>query len=651
MRRRFLVSSGAQTYPNAPLPNQVGTRASFLSYTRVGNDWQGRPTPFKTANGLWGLVWVEGTQHSGGTASDWRCNITFSNDEGTTWTANNTYIGGGAIAAFPLAAQASGAAVVNEAQVILCQNGDLVLLAFDRSASWTNVSWSQWRSTDHGATWTFEQDFCTAIGVADATKIQGAYEHMVVNGIVYIILMEIRASLNDTRIRLYRSTDHCATYSFVSNPVEYDEASPACTESSIADLGNGIFFCIFRTQNLGQAVWKRSEDNGVTWGPLTEFSAVLGNVGIHQPRVARFANFFLLCGRETKPNPADTTVVFYLRSTFWTTTDLFVTSRKQYLDPYYAGLGSGSTSSFPDAPDGGYARFILKTDGTFMFFGYWGENDGATIYKYVASHTGSPSGEDDANLAFNPGTITTSGFRLQMNRDNLYPITPAVNGGLVIMGRAHNTLLTGLVYWLGEGTNRGEFFVINDKGWCHFDGSSRYRSVNAIANSLFNASFSIGFWMLPSDGQPAATQMIIQDVSNAPTDATTDRVQMFLFTDGRIRATYMINNVGVIAETANVIFANGAASTPVHVAATYTSGGLIRIYINGVLQGYNGANTGDISGLTMASYNNASLQTTIGMRQTGASTYDLGYVGKLREVICQPVVWSASDILNGIMLN
>jgi hypothetical protein len=448
---------------------------------------------------------------------------------------------------------------------------------------------------------------------------------------------------------LYKSTDNCATYSLVSHPVEYDEATPDCTESSIADLGSGVFFCVFRTQNLAQALWKRSEDYGLTWGALTEFSEILGEVGIHQPRVVRFANFFLLCGRETKPNLADPTVIYYLRSTFWTTTDLFVSSRKQYLDPYYAGNGSGSNATFPDAPDGGYAKFLLKNDGTFMFFGYWGENDNAFIYKYIASNTGSPSQEDTSNLAFDPTTIDTNGFRLQFNRDNLFAVTPAVNGGIVITARAHNTLATGSVYWLGEGT-RGEFFVVNNKGWCDFNGSSRYRSVTVIANTLFKASFSIGFWIMPADGNPAATQMIFQDISIAPSDATLDRVQIFLVTDGRIRATYMINNVGVVAETANAIFANGAITTPVHIAATWTSGGLIRIYKDGVLQGYNGANTGDISALTMASYNNTTLQTTIGMRQTGASSYDLGFVGKLREFICQPVVWSAGDIAN-LMLN
>lgn len=654
MRRKFVFASGLQTYPNVPLPNQVTSRTTFLPFTRMGNDWQGRPYLFKTANGLWGIMWVEGTQHSADDPSNWRCNIAFSNDEGATWSDNNEYIDGSPVSGFPLSPGAAGADIVNEVQVILCPNGDLVLITFDREdvGVWQNVSWSQFRSIDNGASWTYEQDFCDAIGATDRTKIMGAYEHMVVGNIVYLILMEYRAHLYDSRIRLFRSTDNCATYDFVSNPVEYDEADPACTESSIADLGNGIFFCIFRTQNLGQSVWKRSEDYGNTWGPLTEFSSVLGGVGVNEPRVARFANFFLLVGREVKQNLQDPTKMYHLRCSFWTTTDLFVTARKQYLDPYYTGTGNTTNEGFPDAPDGGYTKFMVKQDGTFVFFGYYGENDGAMIYKYEASNTGTPSQEQTSNLAFNPTTITTSGVRLQLNRDNINITGPTVHGGIQIISRAHNTLLSGTNsgYWLGEGTNRGEFFVINNKGWCYFDGSSRYRSVSVIANSFFKDSFSMGVWLMPNDGQPSTTQMIFFDASVVPSDATMDRVQLFIFTDGRVRATYTINNTTVQAETANVIFTDGAVTTPTHVAATFTSGGLIRIYINGVIQGYNGSNNGDISGLTMSSYNNTSLQSVLGMRQSNVATYDLGYTGYMREFILQPVVWDADDIAD-IMLN
>src|SRR5690606_23377270 len=121
------------------------------------------------------------------------------------WSDNNEYIDGSPVSGFPLSPGAAGADIVNEVQVILCPNGDLVLITFDREdvGVWQNVSWSQFRSIDNGASWTYEQDFCDAIGATDRTKIMGAYEHMVVGNIVYLILMEYRAHLYDSRIRLF----------------------------------------------------------------------------------------------------------------------------------------------------------------------------------------------------------------------------------------------------------------------------------------------------------------------------------------------------------------------------------------------------------------------------------------------------------------
>lgn len=299
MRRRFLVSSSAQSYPNAPLPNQVTSRATFLPFTVGGNDWQGRPTPMKMNDGNWMVVWKEGADHSD-LSSNSRFNIAFSNDEGATWTANNEYFGAVAVTGFPLTPPTGSTAFV-DCNLIKCPNGDLVIIAQNRGtnpSAWNGVNFSQhqYRSTDNGATWTYEFDFCEELGfvtVGDKAKIQGNYENMVLGSTIYIILCQIRTDLDDTRISLYKSTDNCATYTLVSHPVEYDEADPDCTESSIADLGNGIFFCVFRTQQLGQAVWKRSEDHGLTWGALTEFSTIIGKVGVNQPRVIRFANFFL----------------------------------------------------------------------------------------------------------------------------------------------------------------------------------------------------------------------------------------------------------------------------------------------------------------------------------------------------------------------
>jgi hypothetical protein len=650
----FLPQSGLLGFTrniNAiPVPNQVTSKTAFVPFTDAGNDWQGRYYPIKMADGNWVAVWLEGTFHSDYNSATHTVNIHFSNDEGVTWTDNNEYFGSVPVTGFPLIPPGGTATGFVDFCLTLCPNGDIILIAQNRGSNptvWNAVNFSQhqYRSTDNGATWAYEFDFCDAIGentVALRAKIQGLFETMIIGDDLYVILCQIRTDLDDTRIQIYKTSDNGATWSFLSNPIEYDEVDPDCTESALAHLGNGRIICVFRTQDLGQALWKTSNDYGATWGSVTEFSEQLGYVGLHQPRIKAYSNFFLCMGRDNKKIVNNPDAAFYQRNSWWTTTDLFASPcPRYYLDPYYTGDGTASNG------DAGYTRAVQKNDGSFMFFGYYGLNSASLIYKYDVSHTNSPSTEHYSNTNFFPDTLSTSGFRFQGNRDNIFasPSSPVL-GGLAIATRHHNTLLTGDVQWIGSGnTNATEFVVVNDKGWIIFN-ASRIIPTTSIGNTLFRNSFSIGMWLMPDDGQPAATQIIFSDrsIASATTDATTDRVQISLGSTGIIAAGYMINNTAVTATTAAAVFANGAITTPVHLAVTFTSGGLIRLYINGVE-----TITADMSALTMASYTTTRLS-TFGQRENGAGTYDLSYLGKMREIMCQPVVWSAGDIAN-IMLN
>lgn len=626
-----------------PVPNQVTSRATFVPFTDAGNDWQGRYYPIVMADGNWMAVWLEGTFHSDYNSATHTVNIHFSNDEGVTWTDNNEYFGAVAVTGWPLVPPGGTATGFVDFLLTLCPNGDIVLIAQNRGSNptvWNAVNFSQhqYRSTDNGATWAYEFDFCDTIGentVATRAKIQGLFETMIIGSDLYVILCQIRTDLDDTRIRIYQTSDNGATWTFLSNPIEYDEVTPDCTESALAHLGNGRIICVFRTQDLGQALWKTSEDYGLTWGTVTEFSEQLGYVGLHQPRIKSYSNFFLVMGRDNKKVIDDITSAAYQRNSWWTTDDLFATPcDRYYLDPFYTGNGTVSNG------DAGYTRAVQKNDGSFMFFGYYGLNAASLIYKYDVSHTNSPSTENYSNTNFFPETITATGIRLQMNRDNIQVTTsPAAVA-------AHNTLETGGLQFATAGT-APEFQVANDKGWLNFV-SGRIVSDGSLANTFFRASFSFGFWLWPDDGQPAAAQSVFR-CSSEVTTTITDTVRFQLSTDGKVLVSYAANTVNANLVPANAIFANGAVGTPVHIACTFTSGGIIRLYVDGVLQSDDGVSTGDISAITMTNFSTTN-PLYWGMRQTGASTFDLPYTGRLREFLIQPVIWSAGDITN-IMLN
>jgi hypothetical protein len=627
-----------------PVPNQVTSKTAFVPFTDAGNDWQGRYYPIKMADGNWMAVWLEGTFHSDYNSATHTVNIHFSNDEGVTWTDNNEYFGAVAVTGFPLVPPGGSGTGFVDFCLFVAPNDDVILIAQNRGSNpgvWNNVNFTQhqYRSTDHGATWAYEADFCTLIGegasAATKAKIQGLFETMIIGTDVYCILCQIRTDLDDTRIRIYKTTDNAATWSFVSNPIEYDEVTPDCTESALAHLVNWKVIFVFRTQDLGQALWKLSFDYALTWGAVTEFSEQLGYVGLHQPRIKAYSNFFLAMGRDNKKILGDPSAYYFQRNSWWTTDDLFATpTNRYYLDSFYVGNGTLNDG------DSGYTRAVQKNDGSFMFFGYYGHNDDALIYKFDVSHTNSPSTEQYSNTAFFPETITATGVRLQMNRDN-----SEVPSGVAVT-RSHNSLSTGSIAFLNAGTSP-EFQVANDKGWYFFN-SSRIVSSTSIANTFFRASFSFGFWLWPDDGQPAAAQSVFR-CSNLTTTTTDDTVRFQLSTDGKVLVSYAANGTNTNLVPASAIFANGAVATPVHIACTFTSGGIIRLYVDGTLQADDGVSTGSMAAITMTNFSTTNPMYW-GMRQTGASTFDLPYIGRLREFVIQPVVWSAGDITN-LMLN
>lgn len=632
-----------------PVPNQTTSKTAFVPFTdAINNDWQGRLYTILTAAGYWMGVWVEGTNHSDYNSASHYVNIFFSNDEGATWSDNNEYIGGAAVTGFPLVPPGGSSTGFVDFTIIRCPNDDLVIIAQDRGvngSAWNGVNFTQhqYRSTDDGQTWTYEFDFCAAIGlvtVADKAKIQGLFENMVVGNDVYITLCQIRADLDDTRISLYKSSDNCATWSLVSHPIAYDELSPDATASAIAHLGNGKFFCVFRTQDLGAAYQRTSNDYGLTWGTLSEFSSFVGYVGVHDPKVKGYSNLFLLYGRDNKKILGDPTAALFMRNSWWTTTDLFTSpSNRYYLDPFYAGNGTANQG------DAGYTRAMQKSDGTFMFFGYYGTNFAALLYKYDVSHTNSPSTERYANNAFFPETLTTTGIRLQLNRDNIVPSGAAPSVGIAVFATAIQTLGTGAITWAVGGT-APELVIQDDRGWAYMN-SSRFVSPTSIQNTFFRNSFSFAFWLDPDDGQPAAAQRIWMAASDVLTTAP-DQVFAQLTTTGTLLIRYIANSVTVSFVTGSAVFADGAVAAR-HIAVTVTSGGFMVVYIDGVSVASDGSSTGDMSTVTMTNYS-STLAFFIGMRQTNTSTFDLPFVGKIREFIIQPVVWTVGEVAS-IMSN
>ncbi len=266
-------------------------------------------------------------------------------------------------------------------------------------------------------------------------------------------------------------------------------------------------------------------------------------------------------------------------------------------------------------------------------FNYW-----KTIYNI-----GGNDSEITSNTNFNPATISTNYVRLQMNRAN-----SVVGLNNVVTGITNS--LTGVSF---TAVNNVRFKVNKRKGayfFPQFVTGSRIESNTPVGTTYFSNSFSFSCWIKQRDGQPTAAYYLMHDIQSTGSP-NNSRAFVSIDTTGKITVAYAVGGTAVQGITNTAVWGDTQQIDETHVAATFTSGGLIRIYINGIIQTLDAVNNGNLASLNMSSYVNATNKLQFGARRTGVSSYDSFYFGMMREVTIQPVVYTASQILNDLMQN
>jgi hypothetical protein len=250
-------------------------------------------------------------------------------------------------------------------------------------------------------------------------------------------------------------------------------------------------------------------------------------------------------------------------------------------------------------------------------------------------------GVDDSeyeDYVFDVSTISPNGIWLPFSRDNVTIGTNSTITGVI------NKLDTGVFSSI---TGSPKFKTGRRRGCISHLASStnRINTSAAIGTTLINGSFSFSFFIKPRDGRPAANQYILHDIQNTGA-ANNSRVAFLLETTGKIQAFIAISGTAVTGQTANAIFTDSNQTEEKHIAVTFTNGGLIRIYVDGVLQTLDATNSGNIAALDLTAYLNDTNAFTVNARKTGAGTWDSNYIGGMRHLTCQPVVYSLADISN-----
>jgi hypothetical protein len=316
----------------------------------IGNsDWYGRPHLVDVGDGVWAMIYRDAYRHTGD--PDGVFHIRFSDDEGASWTADDTKLGGGAVTGFPIEGYEETDSVA-DGILIKAPNGDLLCHisahTVDESDNIIAVSNPrQWRSTDGGETWSHE-------GVI----VRTSQDYFVLGSDIYVTGMGGNYGGPYQSI-LYKSTDNGLNWTKVSDITSTDDET---NESGIEYMGDNTILAILRDDNEEKTYQRISADMGATWGSLEDITSQLAV--FQRPRLHRYNGRVYLIGRDAISLTERYTALYYTDSggTYWQ-------------GPFYMDeVGY---------VDSAYCEMLPRSTGEFYMLSYAGTKDDADIMEYI----------------------------------------------------------------------------------------------------------------------------------------------------------------------------------------------------------------------------------------------------------------------------
>lgn len=325
----------------------VTTAAADLWTTSGSNDWLGRPVlaDVNGDNTLWAAIYRAATGH--GTSDGGVIKIRFSDDQGATWTAENTFTDAEAVSGWP--SFHSTNTNTGNPYLLVAPNGDL-LLHVDEGPT-QRGTW-QHRSTDNGKTWTDEGRINS-----DAT-LSCAQDHVIVGNDIYIVFMHSTTGNGDYPWlpTAHKSSDNGTTWTELGT---IEPSTSYGNECAIAHVGGNNFVAVMREGDGVATYFYRSSDACQTWSARQAVST-LGLVA--RPRLKALAGGIILIGRQE--------LGIYDRTVVWFSPDDGERWEQQcYLDSIFT--------------DTGYCDVLERDDGRFYMLTYGGTQATAAIRRLV----------------------------------------------------------------------------------------------------------------------------------------------------------------------------------------------------------------------------------------------------------------------------
>ena len=274
------ISGGSNGTTAAHFDPSVAVASSSTIASGTGSsDWQGRGYITRRTDDVLVMVYRIGSGHN---TNDAALAIRFSGDNGTTWTAANTTIAGGAVGGFPMNPPV-GNISYGEGVPLTAPNGDLLIEMWSVdgiSSTGTLLGTYQSRSTDGGSTWSTPAAVTFASNPAADTSTFMSDDWFVFDRVIYMIARWYQDGDGvPSSLRLMKSTNNGTSWSYVSTIVTSSEGTAGALggqEAGMEYVGNSTIVTMIR-DNAHTASYRRiSTDMGATWGTLDNVTSTVG---------------------------------------------------------------------------------------------------------------------------------------------------------------------------------------------------------------------------------------------------------------------------------------------------------------------------------------------------------------------------------------
>jgi len=255
-------------------PNVAVAATTILA--EDAGQWFGRAALELLPNGTWVLLYREAPAHADNGVDV--LHIKFSDDEGETWTAEDTDLNGSAVAGFPMTPP-SGTIADSEGPgepwLILAPNGTLILHMWSVEYGVTNEGTYQSISTDNGITWTTPAQI-NFTGIADDANVFTTDDHFVYNGVIYISARRYDdVTPTNSKSIFLKSTDNGATWVYVADISSFTTDTWEC---ALEYIGNDTIIALLRDKAFLKTYKSVSTDMGVTWSALSDITSAFGAI-------------------------------------------------------------------------------------------------------------------------------------------------------------------------------------------------------------------------------------------------------------------------------------------------------------------------------------------------------------------------------------